>query len=119
MAWTCQRQAGGITCKHVNPNRKRKCEACGKTRPPRPRPAHLVALDEEYGAYIVRTGGEFCALCGALPPEGRKLHRDHDHATGRGRALLCFRCNTALPNRVTPDWLRKAADYIERFSGLA
>jgi hypothetical protein len=42
------------------------------------------------------------------------LHRDHDHATGMARGILCFRCNTALPARVDAAWLRAAADYLDR-----
>lgn len=56
--------------------------------------------------------GELCWLCGAAP-KTRRLHIDHDHKTMTVRGLLCFRCNTALPSRVTPGWLRDAADYLD------
>ena len=75
----------------------------------------MAALDLSYEEFIERTGGEHCGICGASPPEGRKLHRDHDHrGAGRPRELLCFRCNTALRGYITPEWLRAAADYLER-----
>lgn len=45
----------------------------------------------QYDAMLVSQGGG-CALCNA-PPKTRALHVDHDHATGRVRGLLCFRCN--------------------------
>lgn len=115
--WTCTRISAGVRCGHRNPRRKQLCEACGKRRPATRRPDHMAALDLTYEQYIERTGGEFCALCGAEPKPGRRLHRDHDHAAGGSpRALLCFRCNTALPSRVSPQWLRAAADYLERFA---
>lgn len=67
---------------------------------------------EEYLAILEEQGGH-CALCDALPKR-MKLHTDHDHKTGLIRGLLCFRCNRALPAYVTADWLRRAADYLER-----
>ncbi len=60
--------------------------------------------------------GGGCALCGS-PPRTRQLHIDHDHKTGRVRGLLCFRCNRALPHYMSAEWLRRAADYIERAGG--
>jgi cytidyltransferase-like protein len=64
-----------------------------------------------------------CAICGTstppLPSRGRKLpwtawHIDHDHETGKVRALLCFNCNQLLGqsrDRITV--LNSAARYLE------
>jgi Recombination endonuclease VII len=114
MSWTCQRKFGSTSCKHVNDNRKRKCGLCGKARPARKRPKHLVALELSYEEYVALNGGEHCALCGREPSEHRKLDRDHSHSTKRPRGLLCHFCNRWLPERATAEWLRAAADYVER-----
>lgn len=118
MSWKCQRQSKGEKCGYVNPSLKRLCVECGKPRPPRKRPAHMAALDIPYEEYIVLNGGEFCAICGVGPSPARRLDRDHDHTgLGRPRGLLCHFCNRRLDDRVTPEWLRAAADYLERTSG--
>ncbi|GAA4354747.1 endonuclease VII domain-containing protein [Angustibacter luteus] len=52
-----------------------------------------------------------CPIC--LRPLGENAHVDHDHATGRVRALLCFTCNAGLGNfsdEVTR--LDRAAEYL-------
>jgi hypothetical protein len=42
------------------------------------------------------------------------LHIDHNHLTGKTRALLCDKCNVGLGSfRDNPDLLRKAAAYLE------
>lgn len=112
--WTCQRHADGQRCGWVNPRRKQLCECCGKRRPPTAKPKHLAALDLDYAGFVALNGADQCALCGRLPSANRRLDRDHDHATGQPRGLLCARCNRALPRWVTPDWLRLAAVYLER-----
>ncbi len=111
--WVCQRVTGGDKCGWRNVSSRRKCVACGKPKPPRRKPAHRAVLDEMTYERFVELYGETCNICGA-DPGTRRLHRDHDHATGEARGVLCFRCNTALPNRVSPSWLRAAADYLER-----
>jgi len=117
VAWTCQRRAQGAKCGHVNENRRTYCWRCGKRRPPRKRPKHLEALKLPYEAYIELNGGEHCGICGAAPKPGRRLDRDHEHVgDGLPRGLLCHACNRTLSRRVTPEWLRAAAAYLERAS---
>lgn len=111
--WTCQRQSKGVKCRRVNPSRKRKCQACGKPKPARKRPAHMIALTLSYEQYVELNGGETCGICGAVPV-GRRLDRDHCHGTGRARGLLCVRCNRALPAWMTAEWLYAAAAYLDR-----
>ena len=58
--------------------------------------------------------GDACAVCGDLGA----AHLDHDHSTGRIRALLCGRCNMGLGLFLDdPVRLRLAADYVERHRG--
>jgi hypothetical protein len=72
----------------------------------------LGVSDAEYARLLDAQGGH-CALC-LNTPKTRRLHVDHDHATGRVRGLLCYRCNRALPSYVTVPWLVAAATYIDR-----
>jgi hypothetical protein len=59
--------------------------------------------------------GDRCAICGDAEPQ----HLDHDHATGKIRALLCQRCNHGLGLfRDDPTLLRAAAEYV-RFHTLS
>lgn len=61
-------------------------------------------LRERYGigiahveALIAEQGG-CCALCSVALADilSRRVHVDHDHATGKVRGVLCVSCNTAL-----------------------
>ena len=118
--WTCQRIAGGVKCGTQNENRKRKCQVCGAPKPAKRRPKHLVALELSYEEFVVLNQGDRCAVCLRERGENdRRFDRDHCHKTGRPRGLLCARCNRALPYWVTPEWLRAAADYMERLEAAA
>ena len=76
----------------------------------------MAALDLDYAGYIALQGGEFCGICGKVPQPGeRRLDRDHEHSGhGRPRGLLCWSCNRQLRTWATVEWLRAAADYLER-----
>lgn len=51
-----------------------------------------------------------CAICSKTGA----THVDHDHETGKVRAVLCGGCNKGLGHFVdSPDLLRKAAKYLE------
>ena len=77
------------------------------------RAKQLGVSDDEYARLLEAQGGG-CAICGAKP-KTRRLHVDHDHATGKVRGLLCHRCNRALPTWVTTSWLNAASRYLWRF----
>ncbi len=77
-------------------------------------------LDTEGFASMVQSQEGRCAICRRLPAEvcsqlSENLCVDHDHATGRVRALLCSECNTGLGKfSDDPARLRAGADYLER-----
>ena len=69
---------------------------------------------DEYRARLEAQGGR-CAICGDEPDGGKRLHVDHDHASGVVRELLCRWCNYALGNaKDDPARLRAMASYLER-----
>ncbi len=70
----------------------------------------LGVTDERYAELLAAQHGH-CALC-PTKPKTRRLHVDHDHATGKIRGLLCYRCNRALPAGLDADWHRHAAEYL-------
>lgn len=52
-----------------------------------------------------------CLLCRSKPD---RWHVDHDHRTGKVRALLCHKCNVGLGwFDDDPEKLRRAASYLE------
>jgi hypothetical protein len=76
------------------------------------RSKELGVTDAEYARLLAAQGGH-CALC-PNTPKTRRLHVDHDHATGRVRGLLCYVCNRYLPASRDAAWHRRAADYLTR-----
>jgi hypothetical protein len=104
--WTCPH------CRSRWNENKQRC--CGRKRPWR-KPSHKQVLKElPYEAWV-EMFGETCGICGVGPSETRRLDRDHEHrGEGRPRGLLCHLCNRRLDTRATPEWLRAAADYLER-----
>ena len=83
---------------------------------PRKHKEFLKANRHLYNGLLREQGGH-CALCPREPSARRRLDLDHDHKRMVIRGLLCHRCNRALPAWMTPEWLRAAADYLERTNG--
>lgn len=76
------------------------------------RRAREIGIDDDLYELLLDSQEGHCALC-ATAPKTRRLNVDHNHRSGNVRGLLCHRCNRALPNWVSPQWLRDAADYME------
>jgi len=76
----------------------------------------MAALDLPYEHYVVINGGEGCGVCGKLPASGQNRNsRDHDHATGEPRGLLCWHHNLGLKRfHDSVDELKAAIAYLER-----
>lgn len=110
--WTCQRQSGGVKCGAVNPRRLQICSACGKRRPKTAASPKDVP-DVPYEV-CVEMFGERCGVCGASPKPGKKLHRDHDHATMELRGLACFQCNFRMRRYMTWKFVQLVYDYLKR-----
>lgn len=73
---------------------------------------------DDYQIMFENQGGR-CDICGKHQSDtGKRLYVDHNHATGKVRALLCQHCNTALgfvdDNEGT---LQKMIDYLRRHDG--
>jgi len=74
---------------------------------------------DEYHA-LLRAQQDRCAICERDAPCVGPLVVDHDHSANRVRALLCQRCNRGVGQFLEmPDFLRRAADYIERHGSWA
>lgn len=67
----------------------------------------------EYEALVAKQNG-LCAICNQLPARDLRLAIDHDHITGKIRALLCNDCNLVLghvENNI--DLLPAMLDYLD------
>lgn len=67
---------------------------------------------EEYDRMLETQGGG-CGICGGTNPDGRRLHVDHDHKTGKVRGLLCINCNYLIGRmEASADLLPDMLDWI-------
>ena len=106
--WTCE------GCGTVWPRTKQKC-SCGRRRHVRRPPAHQLVLEVPYEQWRA-VFGDRCNICGRPVGVGRTLDRDHDHATGDARGLLCHICNRrlSLGGQVTVEWCEQTIAYLSR-----
>lgn len=82
-----------------------------------PRKVYSYKLRKEYGLTLAQYNALFaaqggaCAICNQIV--NGNLNVDHDHKTGKVRALLCAPCNLGIGNlREDPSLMEAAAAYI-------
>ncbi len=64
---------------------------------------------------LLAAQGNGCAICGACPKPGKRLHVDHDHQSGKIRGLLCRIHNLGLGHfQDDPILLEQGAAYLRR-----
>ncbi len=73
----------------------------------------LLNAHRKYYPLLLEYQGGGCAICGKPPPDNRRHALDHDHKEMVLRGVLCTACNMRLSDRITPTWLRLAADYLD------
>lgn len=95
-------------------------------RLPSPQTTKRYGLTLDEWVAILDAQGGVCAVCKRMPASGR-LNVDHEHVRGWKqmppqrrkqyvRGLLCYVCNNVFLRRgATPERLRNAADYLEKY----
>lgn len=77
-----------------------------------------IAIEECRSTLLPATQepGDRCAICGEAEKGGRKLAKDHCHATGIKRGKLCMKCNVGLGFFLDdPERLRNAIRYLRNY----
>ena len=112
-AYTRQRMATDPEYVAYQQTRRRQYRQGHREEFERYRRKHLYGLEhDEYVAMYAAQNGR-CAIC--REPEQKRMHVDHDHATGAVRGLLCQACNYLLGfARDDPDRLTQARLYLLR-----
>jgi len=87
----------------------------------------LLKLDKYYSKYGITYGGycsrfEYqgfkCALCGREPKKGQRRYPvDHNHKTGRRRAIVCFYCNKYRIGRHDLASAKALYEYMMKYDG--
>ena len=71
-----------------------------------------LTLEEHLEIYVNQNG--CCAICHEAVSYD-KIKVDHDHVTGKVRAMLCHRCNYGM-GFIDDDFIRKARKYLKIYS---
>lgn len=80
---------------------------------------HYGITLQEWGVMLGKQEG-LCAICCSVLDRGMHTHVDHDHNTGKVRALLCSQCNKGIGCfRDDAENLVLAAKYIQDHAARA
>lgn len=89
------------------------CKSCFNIKQERNRQLRKYGVSPDDRRAMLAAQGGRCPICN----EKRKLVTDHDHVTGRVRALLCDRCNRLLGVvDDDPRLLAAAIDFLHKHS---
>lgn len=108
-------RAAGRRWREANPDKVReraKAKSPEKVRASNLKKNYGISLEQFAAMHAAQQGR--CAVCGnEIAPRGKSTHVDHDHTTGKVRALLCHACNTGLGLfKDSADRLLLAAKYV-------
>lgn len=95
--------------KRANPERASLLQRNARLR-------RLYGLDSNRFDAMLAVQGGACAICKAPPEAGQVLCVDHDHTTGKVRALLCVKCNFMVGFCETHGFISEAQEYIRSHS---
>ena len=113
----CAKAAYRSRSKEYESRPERQANAYARNR--RRQYAKYGITPEGYNAFFEQQSGR-CAICGTDKPGGKGRKRnlfavDHDHDTGKVRALLCSECNVGIGLfRDDPDLLLRAIGYLAK-----
>lgn len=93
----------------ANPERKRERNRVVRLR-------KVYGITPEQHAQMLVLQGSACAICAEPFASTREMHVDHNHHTGKVRALLCGNCNKALGHIEKHGWKARAEIYLSRFA---
>lgn len=121
---TCRacHQAVSTEWRRRNPDKVRKYNATVKARNPdyhreKAIENHFVrkfGITIKQRDALLTAQGEVCAICGTDTPKGKGWCVDHNHKTGRVRAILCSPCNVGIGHfSESAERMRRAAIYLE------
>ena len=100
----------------ITKHRSMWCKRCHKDYIYNLRLSRVGMTLEDY-ARMANAQDNKCAICKRDQSIfTRSLHIDHNHRTGKHRAILCSRCNQTIGrSEDNPQLLRDIADYIEKW----
>lgn len=75
--------------------------------------------DKEFDDVMLRKENNKCEICGNENANGKQLHLDHNHDTGKVRGVLCTNCNLSIGLlKEDIDKLEKIIYYLKRYNKI-